>query len=196
MKNLLLTITMVSLMTASACAGAQAKAGAVKFKAYAMDNKYFTCLIPAVWTLQRDKDQDEEYKIYEVQLIAPKSGKEATSIFVSYYAKDNEDFNGYADFVKRNSRNVAGETKNARENYAPVKSSSLNGRKALLLARERMVYLHPESKSDESVQLKEKLYVLPAKAGFYVLHFSAPKEDFTANLSTFERVAKSFKGLP
>lgn len=196
MKNFIFTLSILPLLAATACAGAQAKAKAPQYKNFAMDNNYFSCQVPADWSQERDKDKDEEYKIYEVQLLSPKTGKAPTSIFVSYYAKDNGDFNDYKDFVKRNSRNVAGETKSARELYEPVKDITLAGRKAQLLARERMVFLHPESKSDESVQLKEKLYVLPAKAGFYVLHFSAPKDLFLSNQSVFEKVAKSFKGLP
>jgi len=195
MKNLVIALCMLSLLTAAACAGAP-KGKAAQYKNFSMDNNYFSCLVPAAWSLERDKDKDEEYKIYEIQLLAPKTGKAPTSIFVSYYAKDNGDFNDYEDFVRRNSSNVAGETKTTRELYEPVKNISFGGRKAQLLARERMVFLHPESKSDESVQLKEKLYVLPAKEGFYVLHFSAPKDSFLANQAVFEKVVKSFKGLP
>jgi hypothetical protein len=187
---------MVSIMAASACAGAQSKAKAAKFTPYAMDNKYFSCLVPSDWSLERDKDRDEEYRIYEIQLLGPGAGKAPTSIFVSYYAKDNEDFNGHEDFVKRNSRNVAGETKTSRELFEPVKKITLAGRSGLELSRERKVFLFPQSKSDESVQLKEKLYVLPSKEGFYVLHFSAEKTAFISNLAVFEKVAKSFKGLP
>lgn len=194
MKNLVLTLTMLSVLAAAACAGAQAKGD--QFKLFSMDNNYFSCSVPSAWTQERDKDKDEEYRIYEIQLLAPKAAKAPTSITVSYYAKDNEDFNGHEDFIKRNSRNVAGETKNSRENYEPVKNIALGGRKGFELSRERLVFLHPETKSDESVQLKEKLYVLPAKAGFYVLHFSAEKGAFLANRAVFERVAKSFKGLP
>lgn len=195
MKNIILTVSMLSLM-AAACAGAQAKAKGVQFKPYSMDNGYFSCSVPADWSLERDKDKDEEYKIYEIQLLSPKAEKAPTSVFVSYYAKDNEDFNGYEDFVRRNTRNVAGETKNSREIFEPAKEMKLSGRKALLLARERVVSLHPKSKSDETVQLKEKLYVLPAQDGFYVLHFSAQKTAFIANLPVFEKIAKSFKGKP
>lgn len=195
MKNLILTVSMLSLL-AAACAGAQAKAKGAQFKAYAMDNGYFACSVPADWSLERDAEKDEEYKIYEIQLLSPKAEKAPTSIFVSYYLKDNEDFNGYEDFVKRNSRNVAGETKNSREVFEPAKDMTLAGRRALMLSRERVVSLHPKSKSDETVQLKEKLYVLPAKDGFYVLHFSAQKTAFLANLQIFEKLAKSFKGKP
>ena len=196
MKNATLSILMISFMAAAACAGAQAKERLGQFKAYAMDNNYFSCQVPAAWSLERDKDKDEEYKIFEIQLLAPGAVKAPTSIFVSYYAKDNEDFGSYESFVKRNSRNVAGETKTTREKFDPEKNITLSGRKAILLSRDRLVYLHPQSKSDESVQLKEKLYVLPAKEGFYVLHFSAEAGAFARNLAVFEKVAKSFKGLP
>lgn len=194
MKNLVLTLTMLSVLAAAACAGAPAQGA--QFKLYAMDNNFFSCSVPSAWTLERDKERDEEYKIYEIQLLAPKAAKAPTSITVAFYAKDNEDFNGHQDFINSNSKNALGETKNSRENYQPVKNIELAGRSGFELARERLVYLHPNSKSEESVQLKEKLYVLPAKAGFYVLHFSAEKAAFLANQAVFERVAKSFKGQP
>lgn len=158
---------------------------------YTMDQNYFSCDIPANWELIRDKDKDEDYKIYEIQLV-----KGSASIFVSYYAADNEDFNGYRDFMKRNSANVLGETRSARENYEPVREITIGGRKGFELARERLVYLHPQSKSDESMSLKEKQYVLPAKTGFYVLHLSTPKAIFPETMQVFEKIADSFKGMP
>jgi len=196
MKNIILAVSMLSLVSVAACAGAQAKAKAVQFTPYAMDNNYFTCSVPADWSLERDQEKDEDYKIYEIQLLAPKSEKASTAINVSYYAKDNEDFSDYQNFISRNSKNVLGETKSAREMYEPLKKVTLAGRKGFELSNEVMEYLHPESKSDESVQMKEKMYVLPAKEGFYVLKFSAEKTAFIANLPIFEKVAKSFKGKP
>lgn len=172
------------------------KSAAKQLKRYVMDNGLFTCGVPAAWTLERDKEKDAEYKIYEIQLLAPETGKAPTSIFVSYYARDNEDFPGYGDFIERNSRNAAGETRTARETFGPVKKIVLGGRRCFALSRERLVYLRPESKSVESVRLKEKIYVLPAGEGFYVLHFSAPATAFLKHLKTFEQVAGSFKGRP
>ncbi|HAU90640.1 MAG TPA: hypothetical protein DCW72_10665, partial [Elusimicrobia bacterium] len=80
MKNLVLTLTMLSVLAAAACAGAQAKGD--RFKLYAMDNNYFSCSVPSAWTLERNKEQDEEYRIYEVQLLAPQAAKAPTSITV------------------------------------------------------------------------------------------------------------------
>lgn len=197
MKNLILVISALSFMAVTACAGAPVKGKArMQFKAYSMDNNYFSCSVPEAWSLEREAEKDEQYKIYEIQLMAPKSDKAPTSIFVSYYAKDNEDFNNYQDYIDRNSKNIAGETKSARENYEPLKKMKLSGREGFELSNEVMEYLHPESKSDESVQLKEKMYVLPSKSGFYVLRFNAAKTAFLENLSVFEKVAKSFKGKP
>jgi len=194
MKNIILSLSVLSIMAAAACAGAQAKNRGAQYNNYVMDNNYFSCSVPAAWTLERDRDKDEEYKIYEIQLLAPKADKAPVSIFVSYYAKDNEDFNDFQSFIKRNSKNVLGETKNVRENYSPMKKIKVAGHNGFELSNEIMEYLHPESKSDESVQMKEKMYVLPAKDGFYVLKFSAPKTAFAANLPVFEKIARSFKG--
>lgn len=167
-----------------------------RFKKYSMEHGYFNCMVPVSWSINRERERDEDYKIFEVQLLAPKSDKSAISIFVSYYAAENEDFDGYEDFIDRNSANALGETKSERENYEPVRKIKLWGRRAFELVREKMVYLHPEAKSDESAQVKEKMYILPAKQGFYVMHFSSPKDAFEENLPIFERVAKSFKGKP
>jgi len=196
MKNMILVLSMLSLMAAGACAGTLAKNKDSQFKNYSMENGYFSCSVPTNWMLERDNDKDEEYKIYEIQLLAPKSEKAPTSVFVSYYAKDNEDFTDYQNFISRNSKNVMGETKSTREKYEPLKKTKLSGRNGFELSNEVMEYLHPQSKSDESVQMKEKMYVLPAKEGFYVLKFSAEKAAFIANLPVFEKIAKSFRGKP
>ncbi len=198
MRTTMMAIAVFSLLGTACAAGtkASASAKATQYAKYSMDNGYFSCSVPSDWELKREKDKDEEYKIYEIELVAPRSGKVPTTIFVSYYAKDNEDFNDHNDFIARNSKNAFGETSNAREQYGPVKDITLGGRKGFSLSRERSVFLHPESKSDESAQKKEKLYIVPAKEGFFVLHFSAEKALFDANLKVFEKVAASFKGKP
>jgi len=178
-------ISFLAVLIIVSAAGATA---GERYQRYTMDQNYFSCDIPADWELIRDKDRDEDYKIYEIQLV-----RGVASIFVSYYAADNEDFNDYADYIKRNSRNVLGETRSARENYKPVKEITIGGRKGFELSRERLVYLHPQSKSDESMPLVEKQYVLPAKEGFYVLHLSAPKTVFPDGLPVLEKIAESFR---
>jgi len=70
----------------------------------------------------------------------------------------------------------------------------MSGRDAFELTRERMVFLHPEGKADDSVQLEEKMYVLPAKEGFYVLHFRSPGTLFSKYSPVFEHICKTFMG--
>ncbi len=196
MKFFLRILTILAVSAAFAQAGSAAKpAGRLPAK-FIMDNNYFSCGVPDGWRMEREKARDEEYKIYEVQLIAPEAEKTPTAIYVSYYTKGNADFAGPEDFIERNSANALGETKSERETYEPVKKMKLNGRKASELSRAKTVYLHPESKSDESVKLQEKLYVLPAKSGFYVLHFTASETAFNKYLKLFEQVAETFKGKP
>lgn len=160
---------------------------------YVMDQNYFSCEIPIGWDLVREKERDEEYNIYEIMLTKSPGGKIPASIYVSYYAKDNEDFSNYKNFLERNSKNIAGETQNSREKYGPVKKIQLKGGKGFELERERLIYLSPQSKSDVSEAIKERLYVLPsATGGFYVLHYTAPREYFEELLPVFKKVAESF----
>jgi hypothetical protein len=175
-------------------AGQSGEKDSIEFITYSMDSSFFSCKVPSSWYLKRDKDEDEEYRIYEIMLFAPESDKASVEVDVSYFAGDNEDFNGYADYIERNSKNVIGETKNSRETYEPVKKIVLNERNGFELSSERAVYLNPTTKSDESVELKEKIYVLPAKDGFYVLHFTAPKTLFPKYLPVFEFISLSFNG--
>jgi len=161
---------------------------------YCMDSSYFSCDVPSDWSLSREEEKDKEYRIFEIFLSAPESDKVSVEIRVSYYAADNEDFVDYSDFIERNSTNILGETQNAREKYEPVMQTLLGKRTAFELVRERMEYLHPETKSDESAELKEKLFVLPAIDGFYVLHYAAPQSLFAKYLPVFDHISRSFTG--
>lgn len=168
-------------------------------KVYSMDKDYFSCVIPAGWKFTRDTSYEEEDGIYGIELAAPKSGKAPALIFVTYYAPGNADFKGHDEFLARNSKNALGETKSPTETYGPVKKAVIGSAKAkgFSMARERKRFLHPEGKSEESVVLRETIYVVPAakKGGFHVLHFSAPKDDYGKYLPVFRRLADSFKGV-
>jgi len=170
---------------------APARGQETAFEPYVMEHGYFSCDIPAGWDVRRDPAEDEDYRIFEIALDAP---ARFTSISVRCLLEDNADFAGYKDFLDRNSRNVLGETDNAREHYGPVTKTTLDGKPAFALKRDRMTYLHPESTSDESVRLIEDLYVLPMKDGsFYVLHYTAEADAYEEFRPVFERVVRSFR---
>ncbi|KAF0125809.1 MAG: hypothetical protein FD189_1169 [Elusimicrobia bacterium] len=170
-----------------------------KYKVYSMDKDYFSCVIPADWQFARDTSYEEADGFYGIELSAPSSSKAPVSISVTYYTPESVDFDGHDDFIRRNSRNVLGETKSPTETYGPVKKATVGkaGAKAFSLDRERKRFLHLESKSEESVVLRETIYVVPAakKGGFHVLHFSASKADHGKYLPVFRRLVDSFKGV-
>ncbi len=170
-----------------------------KYKVYAMTNDYFTCMIPVDWQFIRDADYEEEDGIYGIELSAPSSGNVPVLVSVTYYTPDNLDFKGHDDFIRRNSRNALGETKSPTETYGPVENTVVGGAKApaFTIMNEEKRFLHPESRSEESVVMKELLYVVPAakKGGFHVLHYSAPMSDYEKYLPVFRQLVDSFKGV-
>jgi len=160
------------------------------FKAFSRDG-YFSCEVPENWRLEKKADQ-ERMGVFQIELIAPDAEKVPVTLYVSYFSKGNKYFKDYNDYVDSNSQD---DMAAATDKYSPVTTKTLDKRKAFEFDREEKHYLHPESKSDESVILKEKFYVLPAKEGFFVMHFSAPKDIFLKHLPVLERVARTFKGL-
>ena len=185
--TLILLMTGAPLWAAKPAAGVQGK----EFKAFSIDG-YFSCDVPQKWQLEKKTDQ-EKMGVYKIELIAPDAQKVPVTLYVSYFSNGNKYFKDYKDYVDSNSQD---DMAAATDKYSPVTDKILNKRKAFAFDREEKHYLHPDNKSDESVILKEKFYVLPAKEGFFVMHFSAPKEVYSKHLPVFERVARTFKGRP
>ena len=208
-KILVFILTAFAVSAAPALAGSGSGAAALLPAKFIMDNNYFSCGVPDGWRMRREKAGDEKRKIYGVELVAPVNDGAApeaaaespapqapAAIYVSYYLKGNADFLGYEDFILRNSQNALNEPASANNSYEPVKNIKLNGRTASEFSRVKTGPPPPESKSGESARIKEKLYVLPAKRGFYVLRLTASEADFDKHLKVFELVSETFKGKP
>jgi hypothetical protein len=165
------------------------------FQKFVMDNNYFSCEIPKNWEFERNKEDEEKYKVFKIKLFAPGTEKSPTTIYVTFYAKENKLFNDYNDFIERNSKDLFGGTGDENEKYTPVKKITLNKKKAFYFEVEAKEYLEPESKSEEFVIIKERYYVLPSKNGFYVLHYTASKPVFQKHLPVFKKVLSSFKTI-
>ena len=148
----------------------------------------FTCALPADWSRQDDERKPGD-QTYELLLLGPRAENAPVMIFVSFFGAGNNEFKDYADFVTRNTTDLWSD-----QPKAEARKITLHGRNALTFEFEQRTFLHPESKSDESVVIREKFYVLLAKdrVGFFVLHYSAPKSVFAEHLPVFERVANSF----
>ena len=152
---------------------------------------YFTCALPADWRRQDDALKPGD-KTYQLLLLGPRAENAPVMIFVSFFGAGNDDFKDYADFVTRNTTDLWSD-----KSKAEARKITLNGRNALTFEVEEKTFLHPESKSDESVMIRERFYVLLARdrAGFFVLHYSAPSSVFAEHLPVFERIANSFEIL-
>lgn len=161
-----------------------------------VSNGFFTFSMPANLTANTNSAEDEEYKVYEAKIFPVSSSRKMNSyIYVSYFAEDNEDIATWQEFVRVNSQNILRKGASSEwEKYEPVKETSLAGRKAYIVARNCRHFLKPNSKDDSYVMKKEKMYVLPASKGYYVIRYASDEKAFNENLKTFESIAASFKG--
>lgn len=188
---MLRTLTLLLIFSLPACAGPAKKAAPSQaYKAFAMEDKVFSCDVPADWKQQRDPEREKRTKTPKLELLGPRAENSPVRIYAAFYSKEGDYFDGYEDFIERNSKDSWGDTE---DKYGPVKETALGGRKAFAFDREVKTSVNPESPSGETVQMMEKFYVLPANGGFYVLSFSAPKSVYQKHLPAFERLAKSFK---
>ena len=179
------TLTLMLVFCLPACAGPAKKTAPAQpaaFKAFAMEDKLFSCDVPADW---------KRNKTPKLELVGPRAEKSPVLIYAAFYAKDGKYFDGFQDFIDRNSKDSWGETE---DKYGPVKETALGGRKAFAFDREVKTSINPESPSGGTVQIYEKFYVIPAADGFFSLHFYAPKSVSGKHLPVFERLAKTFKG--
>ena len=152
--------------------------------------------MPSAWNAGTNEDEDNEYKVYEAKIFIPKSGiKMQSYIYVSYFAEDNEDIATYQEFVRVNSQNILRKGQKVEwEKYEPVAETKVAGRKAYVIARNCRHFLNPNSKDDTYIMKKEKMYVLPASKGYYVIRYAAEESAFSSNLKAFEGIASSFSG--
>lgn len=192
MIKILLALSLLSGGAFSADKPTHKNTGA-DFTRFKMVPEYFSCDIPKTWTSRRDPEREQKNRVYKLELTAPGTYKAPVTIYAVYYSTGNTVFKNYTDFIERNSKNILGETQSDTEKFSPVKQISLNGKKAFEFESEIQEYLHPESKSDEAVVIKEKFYVIPSSSGFFALRYYAPKSSFNRHLGVFKRISSTFK---
>jgi len=160
-------------------------------KQYAIEGNYFKCDLPEGWIIHRDKFTDEAEKIYGVEAIGPRTKKGVpVRITVDYYSPGNTLFKNSGEYIDRNSKENL--IKIEGDRYSPVRTIKLSNRDAKTFEKETTAYFPPNSPMAEEIAIKEKLVVLLALEGFYVLHYYAPTSVYEKYFSCFERVLKSF----
>jgi len=151
----------------------------------------FSCRRPAGWEAKNGTERERAADIQKLELLGPRADKAPVMIYASFYGQANQVFAGYEDFIERNSKNILGETESETEKFGPVKKTILSGRKVFAFDSEIKEYLDPESKAGDSVVIKEKFYVEPAKGGFFVLHYYAPASVYKKYLPVFREFSAS-----
>lgn len=173
----------------------QKKSSAEKAKYKKINNEWFSFQTPLAWNAILNPEEDAQWKVYEAKITLPSGKKFSSYIHVSYFAEDNEDIATYQNFINVNSQNTLLGARDPKiEQYEPVEEKQIAGRKAFVMARVRRHFLHPNSKNDDYIMLKEKLYVFPAEKGYYVLRYGADETVFADNIQAFEKLTASFKG--
>ena len=166
-----------------------------KFKRFTMDKNYFFCDIPTDWDSRKTGVKKYEKGVYGLALLGPRSGDAPTMVNITFYLKGNKYFNGHDDFIESNSKDLFGEKETETDKYGPVEEIKLNDRLVYRFERVIKEYLHPESKSEDFIMLKEKFYIMPAEKGFYVLHFTSSASAYLKYLPIFEAITYSFRGV-
>ena len=172
---------------------AQAGHAAVKCKKYETEGSYFKYCVPDNWKLKKYKtDQAQEIeKIYGLELTGPENYQMPVAVFLDFYSSENTFCKSEDDFVIRNS---TGLLPGKDERYS-VKKGKFQNRSMRTIERRSFTYKNPESPAAEKILIKEKLAVISAKTGFYVLHYTAPVSAYKKYLKDFEKIFKSFTPL-
>ena len=140
-------------------------------------------------------DRDIRHKIYMKTISFPSEGHYfIPHIYVKYYQEDNKEFKTYNDYIEANSKDIFGLTDNNLLSFDPVSEVKIKRKTAYIIGRKKYRFTDYHSKTSKGAWEKEKIYVIPASKGFYVLHYSAEESEYPKHIKEFEKLVKSFKG--
>lgn len=162
------------------------------YERYAMEGNHFKCDFPKGWTTSRDSIADKVEKVYGAEAVGPRTKEGApVRISVDYYSKENTLFKDSSEYLDRNTKE--GILKIKEDKYGPAKDITVAGLKGKIFERETSIYLPPNNPMAVKVAIKEKVTVLAAKEGFYVLRYYAPAAMYVKHLSAYDKTLKSFE---
>lgn len=175
---------------------------------------YFSCDAPPDWSRVEGTGfglSDEEKKTYGITLGAPESCEIPVRISLYYYAEGNLMYKSLEHYLNLFAKPVLGVALEG-SSYGEVTPAKVGGRDGMMFerlkqefvplhnsldpsdspGREGIVYERRREMMARAVPVKERFMLLPAKAGFYALRYSAPADKFAKYLPVFEQVAKRF----
>lgn len=157
--------------------------------------KYFTFKQAKGTEISFDLDRDIRRNIFMKTLTFSGSGNYfVPHIYVKYYKEDNREFKKYEDYLEANSKDIFNIPDNNLLSFEPLVQTKVNKRKAYVIVRKKYRFKDYHSKTSAGAWEKEKIYVIPAEKGFYVLHYSAEESEYSKHIKAFEKLVKSFKG--
>jgi len=185
-----------AVMAAVGPAAALAEDENKKFSEYTSPGNYFTCTIPADWSVYAPGFglSAEEKKVYGLTLLGPRNGsKVSPEISLHYYAPGNLLHKTMERFIRLHAGPVLGEAKEG-TSYGTVGKIIIADREAKAFERKNVQFIGGRSLNPEKVALHEEYIVVPDRKneGFYVVRFSVPEELKDRDADTFKTVAKSF----
>jgi hypothetical protein len=142
---------------------------------YALREGRFALRPPQGWSASRDAREDARQKVYGVLLSGPRSADGVLStISMAYYPPGNALFKGgAAEFLKRNLTADPRFVAPAGETTSPVEKTVVGGLPSRRFTRRAHEYLPPGRMDGKAVAIVERVDVVDAKAGFYVLEFKS-----------------------
>lgn len=161
------------------------------YEQYSMEGNHFKCAFPKGWAISRDTIADKVEKVYGAEAVGPRTKEGApVRISVDYYSQENTLFRDSSEYLDRNTKE--GIIKIKEDKYGPVKDVTVAGLKGKIFERETSIYLPPNNPMSVKVAIKEKVSVLAAKEGFYVLRYYAPLSMYAKHLPAYDKALKSF----
>lgn len=162
-----------------------------------VEEKYFTVTLPDGWKKKSSAfgRAAKKKKVYGVEAAGP-AGAEGllARISVYYYSPGNLLQKTHEEFIKRHCEPPAGAGADAGE-YGKVKDEELAGRPARCFDRIVFERVPPTGAKSKKVPVYEYFTVVPARAGFFVLKYYAPKNIAKANITVYEKLLDSFVPL-
>ena len=189
--KILSSILLFSLFPACGCS-ASGQTGSPAFIFFKAEAGVFSCYVPSAWAQARDLRKDKSSGVVKLSLTGDSGERIPAMIYITHFGKTNRYFKDPAAYIKMNSTDAL-DMPSKTDKYGPVSETVLAGKKAFVFEREKKEYLEPEGKSEESVVVRERFIVVPAREGFYALHYYCPQKAFKKHLPYFDRVVKTLK---
>jgi len=154
------------------------------------EEKYFTVAIPLGWARKKSSfaEASRKKKVYGTEILGPAgAGGLASRISVFYYSPDSRLQKTPEEFVDSFSKPPA-EAADKDGEYGKVREDEVAGYPARLFDRIVFQLVPPTGKKRKKIPVYEYFAVVPAKAGFFVLKYCAPKDIAKTGVKAFEGV--------